>query len=156
MQSCSTHSHSYSADHIHNSGTHIHTRQISSDFGKICPSNWLNDNILSTVKQGPIKITRQCTTDMVHAYKKAQEARHQKETVNIVEEELSLLKDSQKKNAARMKELRVAKSNIAKKGCGKALKAESSSSGKVAVAGVSREKRAQMALKVATMRKGTS
>jgi hypothetical protein len=29
------------------------------------PSNWLDDSISSTVKQGPIKITRQCTVDAV-------------------------------------------------------------------------------------------
>ena len=39
-----------------------------SDSGRDCdnseaPSDWLDDNISSTVKQGPIKITRQCTAD---------------------------------------------------------------------------------------------
>ena len=43
----------------------------SSDSGIDCDtfsepsSNWLDDGILSTVKQGPIKITRQCTVDAV-------------------------------------------------------------------------------------------
>ena len=42
----------------------------SSDSRRDCddseaPSNWLNDNISSTVKEGPIKIMRQCTVDAV-------------------------------------------------------------------------------------------
>ena len=42
----------------------------SSDSGRDCDdseasSNWLDDNISSTVKEGPIKITRQCTVDAV-------------------------------------------------------------------------------------------
>ena len=94
------------------------------------------------------------TARTTHAYKKAQETRQQKKTLNIVDEELASLKDSQKENAARIKELKTAKSNITKKG--KSLKAESSSSGKVAVMGVtvSKRKRAEKASRLATVREG--
>jgi hypothetical protein len=49
----------------------VHDRETSDDSISDCgdsgeaSSNWLNDNITSTVKQGPIKITRQCTVDAV-------------------------------------------------------------------------------------------
>jgi hypothetical protein len=36
-----------------------------SDFDQPISSNWLDDFISSTVKQGPIKITRQCKVDAV-------------------------------------------------------------------------------------------
>jgi hypothetical protein len=36
-----------------------------SDFDQPISSNWLDDSISSTVKQGPIKITRQCKVDAV-------------------------------------------------------------------------------------------
>lgn len=36
-----------------------------SDFDQPISSNWLDDSILLTVKQGPIKITRQCKVDAV-------------------------------------------------------------------------------------------
>ena len=92
---------------------------------------------------------------MTHAYKKVQETRQQKKALNVVDEELASLKDSQKENAARIKELKVTKSNIAKKG--KSSKAESSSSGKVAATGVtvSKRKRVEKASRVATIREGT-
>lgn len=35
------------------------------DYNRPASSNWLDDNISSTVNQGPIKITRQCTVDAV-------------------------------------------------------------------------------------------
>jgi hypothetical protein len=92
------------------------------------------------------------TARTTHAYKKAQDARQQKKALNVVDEELVSLKDSQKENAARIKELKAAKSKIAQAGKGnlKSSKAESSSSGKVAVTGLSKKKRAKVASKVAT------
>ena len=50
---------------FHNQEKSVYT---SLDSGRDCddseaPSNWLDDNISSTVKQGPIKIMRQCTVD---------------------------------------------------------------------------------------------
>jgi 16S rRNA C967 or C1407 C5-methylase (RsmB/RsmF family) len=97
------------------------------------------------------------TARTTHAYKKAQETRQQKKTLNIVDEdsELASLKDSQKENAARIKQLKATKSNIAKKG--KSSKAESSSSGKVAAMGitVSKRKRAEKTSRLATIKEGT-
>ena len=93
------------------------------------------------------------TARTTHAFKKAQETRQQKKALNTVDEELMSLKDSQKENAARIKELKAAKSNIAKKG--KSSKAESSSSGKVAVTGVSKRKRAETAKGLITIKEGT-
>lgn len=92
------------------------------------------------------------TTRTTHAYKKSQETRQKKKVLNVVNEELASLKDSQKDNAVRIKELKVAKSNIA--GKGKSSRAESSSSGKVAVTGVSKRKRAKVALRLATVKEG--
>ena len=93
------------------------------------------------------------TARMTHAYKKVQETRQQKKALNVVDEELASLKDSQKENAARIKELKVTKSNIAKKG--KSSKAESSSSGKVATGvTVSKRKRVEKASRVETIREG--
>jgi hypothetical protein len=94
------------------------------------------------------------TARTTHAYKKAQETRQQKKALNVVDEELVSLKDSQKENAARIKELKAAKSKIALTGKGKSSRAESSSSGKVAVTGVSKRKRAKEASKLATIREG--
>jgi hypothetical protein len=94
------------------------------------------------------------TARTTHAYKKAQETRQQKKAINIVDEELVSLKDSQKENAARIKELKAAKSKIALTGKGKSSRAESNSSGKVAVMGVSKRKRANEASKLATIREG--
>jgi hypothetical protein len=94
------------------------------------------------------------TARTTHAYKKALETRQQKKALNVVDEELVSLKDSQKENAARIKELKAAKSKIALAGKGKSSKAESSSSGKVAVTGLSKRKRAKVASKLATMREG--
>ena len=93
------------------------------------------------------------TARTTHAYKKAQHTHKQKKALNIVDEELASLKDSQKENAARIKELNATKSNIA--GKGKSSKAESSSSGKVAATGVSKRKRVKMASRLATIREGT-
>ena len=50
---------------FHNQEKSVYT---SSDSRRDCddseaPSDWLDDNISSTVKRGPIKITRQCTVD---------------------------------------------------------------------------------------------
>jgi hypothetical protein len=87
-----------------------------------------------------------------HAYKKAQETRQQKKALNIVDEELVSLKDSQKENAARIKELKATKFNIA--GKGKSSKAESNSSGKVAATWVSKRKRVKVASRLATVREG--
>ena len=78
------------------------------------------------------------TARTTHAYKKAQETRQQQKALNVVDKELASLKDSQKENAARIKELKATKSNIA--GKGKSSKAELSSSGKVAVTGISKRK----------------
>src|ERR1700679_2479222 len=78
------------------------------------------------------------TAQTIHAYKKAKETHQQKKAINIVNEELLSLKDSQKENAKKIKELKATKSKIA--GKGKSSKAESSSSGKVAVTGISKRK----------------
>ena len=94
------------------------------------------------------------TARTTHAYKKAQETRQQKKALNVVDEELASLKDSQKENAARIKELKATKSNIA--GQGRSSKAESSSSGKVAATGISKRKRARVASRLATLKEGTS
>jgi len=92
------------------------------------------------------------TAQTTHAYKKARETCQQKKALNVVDEELASLKDSQKENAARIKELKAAKSNIA--GKGKLSKAKSSSSGKVAVTGVLKRKKAKVASKLATVKEG--
>ena len=75
-----------------------------------------------------------------------------KKALNVVDEELTSLKDSQKDNTMRIKELKVAKSNIARKG--KSSGPESSSSGKVVVMGVSKRKKAKVALRLATVKEG--
>ena len=115
----------------------------------------LNTGVLKNHRNDTFTRLARNTARTTHAYKKAQETRQQKKTLNIVDEELASLKDSQKENAARIKELKATKSNIAKKG--KSLKAESSSSGKVAAKGiaVSKRKRAENASRVATIREGT-
>lgn len=92
------------------------------------------------------------TARTTHAYKQSQETRRNKKALNVVDEELASLKDSQKENAARIKELKAAKSNIA--GKGRSSGAESSSSGKVAVTGVSKRKRAKADLRLATVKEG--
>jgi hypothetical protein len=96
------------------------------------------------------------TARTTHAFKKAKETRQQKKALNVVDEELESLKDSQKENAARIKELKAAKSNIAKKGKLKSSNAESSSSGKVAATGISNRKKVEKASRLATIREGTS
>ena len=92
------------------------------------------------------------TARMTHAYKKAQETCQQKKALNVVDKELVSLKDSQKENATRIKELKATKSNIA--GKGKSSNAESSSSGKAAVIEVSKRKRVKVASRLATVRAG--
>jgi hypothetical protein len=72
---------------------------------------------------------------MTHAYKKSQEAQQKKKALNVVDKELVSLKIVQKENAARIKELKATKADIALTKHGK-TKAESSSSGRVT--GVSR------------------
>lgn len=62
------------------------------------------------------------------------------------------LKDSQKENAARIKQLKATKSSIAKKG--KSSKAKSSLSSKVAVTGVSNRKRAEAAKRLTVIKEG--
>lgn len=91
------------------------------------------------------------TARQTHAYKRAQGARQQKEAINIVDDELASLKESQKENMARIKELKAAKSNLAGLK-GKSSKAESSSSGKVVATGVSKQKRANAALKAGALK----
>lgn len=93
------------------------------------------------------------TARTTHAYKKARESRQQKKTLNAVDQELVSLKESQKENAAHIKELKSTKSTITRKG--KSSKAESNSSGKVAVTGDSKRKQAKTALKVATVKSCT-
>lgn len=100
------------------------------------------------------RLTRN-TARATHTYKKAQETHQQKKALNIVDEELASLKNSQKENAARIRELKATKSNIAKKG--KSLKAQLNSSGKVVATSVtvSKSKRAEKASRVATIKEGT-
>lgn len=94
------------------------------------------------------------TARTTHAYKKAHETRQQKKALNNVDKELASLKNFQKENAARIKELKATKSNIA--GRKKSSKVESSSSSKVATMGVSKRKMAaKVASRVATIRAGT-
>lgn len=96
------------------------------------------------------------TARTTHAYKKSREAHQKKEALNVVDEELVSLKNVQKENAARIKELKATKADIAltKHGKTTSSKAESSSSGRVT--GVSRRTKVKAALKVATVKKGTS
>ena len=75
-----------------------------------------------------------------HAYKKARETHQQKKAINVVDNELASLKNSQKENAMKIKELKAAKSKIA--GKRKPSKAESNSSSKVVANRVSKRKRA--------------
>ncbi|KAF8161444.1 hypothetical protein B0H34DRAFT_840756 [Crassisporium funariophilum] len=91
------------------------------------------------------------TARATQAFKKAREGRKQKKALNVVDEELASLKDTQKENAARIKELKAAKSSML--GKGKSAKAQSNSSGKVAVTGVSKRKRASALSKVALLKK---
>ena len=100
------------------------------------------------------RLTRN-TARATHIYKKAQETHQQKKALNVVDEELASLKNSQKENAARIRELKATKSNIAKKG--KSLKAQLNSSGKVVATSVtvSKSKRAEKASRVATIKEGT-
>jgi hypothetical protein len=103
----------------------------------------LDTGVLKNHRNDTFTRLARSTARTTHAYKRAQETRQEKKALNACDEELASLKDSQKENAARIKELKAAKSNIAKKG--KSSKAESSSSGKVAVTGVSKRKRAETA-----------
>ncbi|KAF8150842.1 hypothetical protein B0H34DRAFT_801761 [Crassisporium funariophilum] len=93
------------------------------------------------------------TTRTTHASKKAREGRQQKKALNVVETELASLKESQKENAAKIKALKASKSTIA--GKGKSSKAESNSSGKAAVTGVSERKRAKTAARVSLKKDAT-
>jgi 16S rRNA C967 or C1407 C5-methylase (RsmB/RsmF family) len=115
----------------------------------------LDTGVLKNHRNDTFTRLKRNTARTTHAYKKAQETRQQKKTLNIVDEELASLKDSQKENAARIKQLKATNSNIAKKG--KSSKAESSSSGKVAATGitVSKRKRAEKASRLATIKEGT-
>ena len=90
----------------------------------------LDTGVLKNHRNDTFTRLARSTAQTTHANKKAQETHQQKKALNIVDEELASLKDSQKENAARIKELKATKSNIAK--TGKSSKAESSSSGKAA------------------------
>ena len=103
------------------------------------------------------RVTHHChghNRDCLPPIQESQETHQQKKALNVVDEELASLKDSQKENAARTRELKATKSNIAKKG--KSLKAQSNSSGKFAATSVtvSKSKRAEKASRVATIREG--
>jgi hypothetical protein len=110
----------------------------------------LDTGVLKNHRNDTFTRLARSTTRTTHAYKKAQDTCQQKKALNVVDEELASLKDSQKENAARIKELKATKSNIA--GKRKSSKAESSSSGKVAATGVLKRKRAKMASRLATIR----
>jgi hypothetical protein len=69
--------------------------------------------IKAALDTGVLKNHRNDTAQTTHAYKKAQETRQQKKALNVVDEELVSLKDFQKENIARIKELKATKSNIA-------------------------------------------
>jgi len=115
----------------------------------------LSTGVLKNHRNDSFTRLSRSTARTTHAYKKSREVRQKKEALNVVDEELVSLKNVQKENAARIKELKATKADIASTRLGKATssKAESSSSGKVT--GVSKRTKVKAALKIAAAKKGT-
>lgn len=90
------------------------------------------------------------TARTTHAYKKVQQTRQKNEAADEVEQEILLLKTSQKETAAKLKDLKEKKSVIVSSKKGKSSKAESSSSGKYS----SRKENAKEALKTVNIKQG--
>lgn len=90
------------------------------------------------------------TARTTHAYKKVHEMRRKNEAVDKVNQEILMLKTTQKEAAAKLKDLKERKSAISSNKKGKSSKAESSSSGKNS----SRKEKAKEASKVASVKQG--
>ncbi|KAF9479178.1 hypothetical protein BDN70DRAFT_984560 [Pholiota conissans] len=145
--------------------TNINTGVMLSLLEAILTARELDEKVAAEVNAtlsttGVLKSTRndtftrmaRSTARATHAYTKVKETRHRKQAVNVVDSQLASLKESQKENSAKIKELKAAKSKLTSHS-GKSSKAESSSSGKIAITGMSRKRRADAAEKVAIVKK---
>ncbi len=110
----------------------------------------LSTGILKNHRNDTFTRMSRSTARTAHAYKKVQQTRQKHEAADEVEQEILLLKTSQKETAAKLKDLKEKKSAIVSSKKGKSSKAESSSSGKYS----SRKENAKEALKAANVKQG--